>query len=194
MENTSQTTMKNEGCKLYNSGLNCPGNCNHLHSIDKKNTIQKLFELNLYIRDRSGFLNPKFEEIKEFYEYLNSLTICHKYYLHGECAHGALCWYVHVLRKDQKNALKPQIPIKDEDKQKVQEKHIEISKEKTEKKPKKNFEKNGFCKKCERKKANCMFFPCGDCNYCLNCATEMLTLMKNKCSLCFKKVQRIEFD
>lgn len=52
------------------------------------------------------------------------------------------------------------------------------------------------CQACngkEKKQANCMFLPCGHQNYCVTCAQTILMNLNKQCSLCWKKVEYVNF-
>ena len=52
------------------------------------------------------------------------------------------------------------------------------------------------CQACtgkEKKQAICMFLPCGHQNYCVKCAHTILMNLSKQCSVCWKKVEYVNF-
>ena len=52
------------------------------------------------------------------------------------------------------------------------------------------------CQACtgkEKKQAVCMFLPCGHQNYCVKCAQTILMNLSKQCSVCWKKVEYVNF-
>lgn len=111
-------------CMVYNSGLKCPPDCKFQHLPDQKRKVQKLYNLGLYVKLKTGLLRPKQEDLNNFYSHLFTNKICVKFYLLGDCPYvaGDRCWYHHISIQDQKHKLKPKVPQdiikKDEDHQK----------------------------------------------------------------------------
>ena len=83
--------------------------------------------------------------------------------------------------KKKKEKQKPEVIISSDESEKANESEEEDDK----------MKKN--CQKCREKKANCLFIPCGHCNYCWTCAEEVYKMMKKKCSLCFMKIEFLKF-